>query len=100
MSEVVLSSAQDFCRTDTATNIVERIFPALEDILRREFSVVTITGAEFGEDDVADIRFSEAKAQTLICGYIHSLADMHIQYGQLYAELAREDRCSCLHDGP
>ena len=44
------------------------------------------------EDDVEDIAFSVMKIEELISCYLRSLAQMHINFGQLYAGRENCDR--------
>ncbi len=83
---------QDFISSETNDIIKEKIFPALDEIARKEFPIVTMCGLPVEEDDVEDIAFSVMKIEELISCYLRSLAQMHINFGQLYAGLENCDR--------
>lgn len=90
--EANVFTPQDFISSETNDLIKEKIYPVLDEIARKEFQIVTMCGLPVEEDDVEDISFSVMKIEELISCYLRSLAQMHINFGQLYAGLENCDR--------
>lgn len=88
----------DFACTNTWSNIKDKVFPALDEVIRQELRVIVYHGIDVDDEERAEAAHSCNLMQSVICSYIKHLTDAHVKTAEDCEQLLAYESSSDLYD--